>query len=195
MHVMTFWWGDKIEEFVFGGISTNTPWSLTFLCVSLICLCLVYEAIKLHQAKVRLSSIKARFKLISCQPPNESATLLSASELAQQRLNTVNQASTSTTATQPSPRVIFQDPSSLTSRCMQVAKEALIFFIQAVLGYFIMLAVMTYNGPVFIAVTLGMALGYFLFGHFTMGLNWESTKMHHTTFKCSTNCPNGGKKL
>lgn len=54
---------------------------------------------------------------------------------------------------------------------------------------------MSYNIPIFLTVVIGMALGYFLFGHFTMGLNMQSQTLSHTTFTCSTNCPNGGNEL
>lgn len=194
---MTFWWSGSIEDLVVKGVSAEDTLGVALLCLALIGLCLVYEAIKFHQARIRLTTLRDRFKMIACQPPNESATLLTAEELSQQRMHMAQQqavvASTSTNPAQPPapPRVMFHDPAPQ-QRCIQLSKEALIFFIQAVLGYFLMLAVMSYNGPVFLAVVVGMALGYFLFGHFTMALNCESQQLHHTTFKCSTNCPNGG---
>lgn len=192
MHSMTFWWGVKIEDLVIKGVHAEDAWGLTLLCISLIGLCLLYEAIKLQQARVRLATLQDRFKVIACQPPNESATLLTAAELSQQRQQQQTVASTSTGTPQVPPRVVFHDPAPR-QRLVQLSKEALIFLFQGVLGYFLMLAVMSYNAPIFIAVVVGMALGYFLFGHFTMGLNMQSQTLSHTTFKCSTNCPNGGK--
>lgn len=189
---MTFWWGVKIEDLVIKGVHAEDAWGLTLLCISLIGLCLLYEAIKLQQARVRLATLQDRFKVIACQPPNESATLLTAAELSQQRQQQQTVASTSTGTPQVPPRVVFHDPAPR-QRLVQLSKEALIFLFQGVLGYFLMLAVMSYNAPIFIAVVVGMALGYFLFGHFTMGLNMQSQTLSHTTFKCSTNCPNGGK--
>lgn len=196
MHSMTFWWGTTIEDLVIRGINAEDSWGMFLLCAALLGLCLLYEAVKYQQARVRLSTLRDRFKTIACQPPNESATLLTASELSQQRIHMVQQqtaavaGSSSSTPASP-PRVIFQDPAPR-QRFIQLGQETLIFLFQAVLGYFLMLAVMSYNGPVFIAVLMGMALGYFLFGHFTMGLNMESQQLHRTTFKCSSNCPNGG---
>lgn len=194
---MTFWWGNKIEDLVIRGVNAEDAWGLTLLCVSLIGLCLLYEAVKLQQARVRLATLQDRFKTIACQPPNESATLLTAAELSQQRMHMAQQsaaaavASTSSSTPAPPPRVVFQDPAPK-QRLVQLAKEALIFLFQGVLGYFLMLAVMSYNGPIFLAVVLGMALGYFLFGHFTMALNMQTQTLSHTTFKCSASCPNGG---
>lgn len=189
---MTFWWGVKLEDLVIKGVHAEDAWGLTLLCISLIGLCLLYEAIKLQQARVRLATLQDRFKVIACQPPNESATLLTAAELSQQRQQQQSVASTSTGTPPVPPRVVFHDPAPR-QRLVQLGKEALIFLFQGVLGYFLMLAVMSYNGPIFIAIVVGMALGYFLFGHFTMGLNMQSQTLSHTTFKCSTNCPNGGK--
>lgn len=197
MHAMTFWWGNKIEDLVIRGIHAEDAWGLTLLCIGLIGLCLLYEAIKLQQARVRLSTIQDRYKTIACQPPNESATLLTAAELSQQRIHMVHQtaavASTSTGSPPALPaRVVFHDPAPK-QRLIQLSKEAFIFLVQGVLGYFLMLAVMSYNGPIFLAVVLGMSAGYLLFGHFTMALNMQSQSLNHTTFKCSTSCPNGGK--
>lgn len=196
MHSMTFWWGNKIEDLVIRGIHSEDAWGLTLLCIGLIGLCLLYEAIKYQQARIRLTTIQDRYKTIACQPPNESATLLTAAELSQQRMHMAQQnaaavASTSNATPAAPPRVIFHDPAPK-QRLVQLAKEALIFLFQGVLGYFLMLAVMSYNGPIFLAVVLGMALGYFLFGHFTMALNMQSQTLSHTSFKCSTSCPNGG---
>lgn len=200
---MTFWWGPQIDGLVVSGIHTDDAWGLTLLCVGLVAFCLLYEALKFHQAKIRLATHRERFRMIACQPPNESATLLTGAELAQQRLQHAVAAAAHQQAQagpsssgqaampQPTPRIMFVDPAP-GQRCLQLAKEALIFLIQALLGYFLMLAVMSYNGPVVIAIVLGMALGYFLFGHLTMDLNWQSQRMNHTTFKCSTNCPEGG---
>lgn len=194
MHSMTFWWSDKVEDLVIRGINAEDTGGMILLCLGLAGLCILYEAIKFQQARIRLATIRNRFKTIACQPPNESATLLTAAELSQQRIHMAQQttatASTSSNTPAAPPRVLFQDAPR--QRLIQLAEEALIFLVQAVLGYFLMLAVMSYNGPIFLAVVGGMAIGYFLFGHFTMGLNMEGQRLHHTTFKCSTNCPNGG---
>ena len=199
MHSMTFWWGVQVEDLVIRGINAENGWGLTLLCLGLIGLCLLYEAIKLQQARLRLATLEDRFKMIACQPPNESATLLTAAELSQQRIHIMQQqtaampsTSAQSSSTPPTPpRVVFHDPAPV-QRLLQLGKEALIFLLQGVLGYFLMLAVMSYNGPIFLSVVLGMALGYLLFGHFTMGLNMRGQQLSHTTFKCSSNCPNGG---
>lgn len=51
-----------------------------------------------------------------------------------------------------------------------------------------MLAVMAYNGWLFVAVVLCMGLGYFLFGHISMKINMENVQARTTRIVCSPSC-------
>lgn len=52
-----------------------------------------------------------------------------------------------------------------------------------------MLAVMLYNGWLFLTVVLSMGLGYFLFGHISMKINMENVQARTTNVICSPACP------
>lgn len=42
--------------------------------------------------------------------------------------------------------------------------NSIIYLVQVSIAYMLMLAVMSYNGGIFIAIMCGLAFGYFLFG-------------------------------
>lgn len=56
-----------------------------------------------------------------------------------------------------------------------------------------MLCVMLFNGYLFIAVCLGMAVGYFLFGHLSMKTNMENLQAIQTKIICSARCAESGE--
>lgn len=72
-------------------------------------------------------------------------------------------------------------------------KDISIFAFHNILSYGIMLAVMMYNGYMFISVVLGAFIGYFLFGHISMKTNMENLQAIHTKIVCSSRCADSGK--
>jgi hypothetical protein len=56
-----------------------------------------------------------------------------------------------------------------------------------------MLAVMMYNGYMFISVVLGAFIGYFLFGHISMKTNMENLQAIQTKIVCSSRCADSGE--
>lgn len=72
-------------------------------------------------------------------------------------------------------------------------KEIAIFAFHNVLNYGLMLAVMVYNGYIFIAVAMGAFIGYFLFGHLSMKINMENLQAIQTKMICSTRCADSGE--
>jgi Ctr copper transporter family len=72
-------------------------------------------------------------------------------------------------------------------------KEMSIFAFHNALSYGLMLAVMMYNGYIFIAVVLGAFVGYFLFGHISMKTNMENLQAIQTKIICSSRCAESGE--
>lgn len=79
------------------------------------------------------------------------------------------------------------------SEVVDAVKEISIFLFHNVLNYGLMLAVMMFNGYMFIAVVLGAFVGYFLFGHLSMKTNMENLQAIQTKIICSTRCADSGK--
>lgn len=73
------------------------------------------------------------------------------------------------------------------------AKEISIFAFHNCLNYGLMLAVMMFNGYIFIAVAMGAFVGYFLFGHLSMKTNMENLQAIQTKIICSTRCADSGE--
>ncbi|GAB0086949.1 Copper transporter [Sergentomyia squamirostris] len=169
MHDMTFWWDASLHEFIFPGWNVVTVGGFIGVCILLSCLAVFYEVLKVHHIFIRLQSLR-RSQLLTprtpCAPPSgESDTLL----------------------TDPPHTVAFSSPNA--RRLIQLSKEALVFLFHTTLGYFIMLAVMMYNGFVFLTVVGALTLAYFFLGHISMRLHMEHVRARHTTIKCSTRCP------
>lgn len=72
-------------------------------------------------------------------------------------------------------------------------KEISIFVFHNILNYGLMLAVMIFNGYIFVSVALGAFVGYFMFGHLSMKTNMENLQAIQTKIICSTRCADSGK--
>lgn len=84
------------------------------------------------------------------------------------------------------------DPNSFSKRFCRLISETIVFFCHNSIGYAVMLGVMMYSGWMFVAVILGMGLGYFFFGHVSMKINMESIHARTAKVICSQTCPAGG---
>lgn len=78
---------------------------------------------------------------------------------------------------------------SFSKRLYRLSNETLMFFVHNSIGYIVMLAVMGYNGFMFLTVILAMGVGYFFFGHISMKINMESIQARTTNLVCATLCP------
>lgn len=63
---------------------------------------------------------------------------------------------------------------------------------QQCIGYVLMLSVMIYNVYLVIAIVLGYALGYFLFGQTAVKIKLKNCQVKRDTF-CMSDCGDPGK--
>lgn len=122
----------------------------------------------MHKTRTRAKAAREKQRSLSCSP-SENATLLSA--------ETTNGR--------------FSKPFLI--EIVDGLKEIIIFAFHNILNYGLMLAVMLFNGYIFVSVAMGAFVGYFLFGHLSMKTNMENLQAIQTKIICSTNCANSGK--
>lgn len=189
-HSMTFYWSSDIGDFFFNGLTINTPGAFSALCIVLVALSIVYEAMKVKTAPIfYYSHIEALDTPIA---PIHSAQVNSAkvrARAARERLR-----ATSCAPSETANLLVTEQQPANTDRCfsrrtLKLLGEAVVFLLHNTLGYALMLSVMIYNGYLFVMVVLGMGAGYFLFGHISMRVNMENMQARTVKVLCSPMCP------
>ncbi|XP_014204661.1 probable low affinity copper uptake protein 2 [Copidosoma floridanum] len=140
MH-MFYWLGVKIQDFIFHGYNITTVWGFVSTCIGLIALAIVYETMKISQIKLRQLTKQHNLPSPITQPTDSSSLLSRVSEVS----------------------VASVGP----FRCNAYTAwtvEVVHWSFHVTLGYFLMLAVMTYNGYISIALVAGSGIGYYIFG-------------------------------
>lgn len=117
------------------------------------------HSFQVHSARVRARAARERLRAASCAV-SETANLLASDATA----------AANGTAHRHTGKMLL---------------EAGVFLLHNTLGYALMLSVMLFNGYVFVAVVLGMGVGYFLFGHISMRVNMENMQARTTKVICA----------
>lgn len=183
---MTFFWTTDLGEFFLPGLDVNGVLPLALACLVAGVLSIVYEGIKVnyhlhfkrkvdafigipflqvHSATVRARAVREQIAAVSCAP---SETNLLVTD-------------------QNNSKTSFSD------RLCKLCNEAVVFLFHNSIGYIIMLSCMVYSGWLFIAVVLGMGLGYFMFGHISMKINMENVQARTNTVMCLPACAETGE--
>lgn len=134
MH-MTLYWGKEVT-LLFDSWKTDSWLSYSFTLLFCFFLSLFYQHLEARRLNFKLRSIP--------RPPAPSS---SSSDGQHFPINVP---------------IISSPPKAGLGLWVRVA-SSLLFGVNSTIGYFIMLAIMTYNGGVFLAVVLGLSVGYFLF--------------------------------
>lgn len=165
-HLMAFHWDTDVGLFLFPGLNITGIPALIGLCVVLILISIIYEAIKVFQTNSKSKTARERFR--SASSATETTNLL----LLERRHTHVN-----------------ASPNCNSKKFLNLFAQALVFLFQNVTSYMLMLAVMVYNIYVFVAIVLGLGLGYFLFGHISMRINMENIRARTTNALCNERNP------
>nr|XP_060613318.1 protein SLC31A2 [Anolis sagrei ordinatus] len=136
MMPMHFYFSDKVV-LLFDFWNVHTPAGMVLTVVIILLLAVLYEAIKV-----------GKLKLIQCAMPVVPPSI-SQEALGEPEITSINTGTAQLTGTSK-----FPFP-------WHVA-QTLIHVVQVVLGYMVMLAVMSYNSWVFIGVIVGSAIGYYV---------------------------------
>jgi len=144
-----FWLDYQLKDFLFKGLNTSSITGFLLLCISLIVLAIVFEGLKVvhAEAKIRTVSLYPRSQR-NLLSPHDSTTLLGEVPEDVRR-----------------------------KKALYYLTEVSIYVIQVVLGYLLMLSVMTYNGYVSMAILFGFAAGYAIFGQVLVERRIRNTQL------------------
>ncbi|XP_015596751.1 probable low affinity copper uptake protein 2 isoform X2 [Cephus cinctus] len=162
MH-MWYWFG-YLNEFLFKEFNVTTTWGVLSICLGLTALAIVYEAMKILQVFLRKQTIASLPHELSMQ--DEKSSLLS----------------------KISSRYLGRSTRLYCSSYLLWLLEVFHFTIHTTLGYFLMLAVMTYNVYVNIALVMGAGIGYFILGPTLVELNMAQYNNKRKDIKCNLEC-------
>lgn len=184
MH-MNFWWGTDIGDFFIKGFTINGSLGVTALCFTLFILSILSEGLKVSwKSCVNRQLILINWKISLFFKVHRAK---SRAKLAREQRRSVNSENTTLlsnneTGGQP-----------LLANILKGVIDVTIFSLHNILSYGLMLAVMMYNGYIFLAVVLGSFVGHFLFGHISMKTNMENLQAIQTKIVCSTRCADSGE--
>lgn len=164
---MTFWWSTEISDFFFDNLNIKGVSGLILLCFVLGLCSIFFESMKVHDVKRKARVARERLRA-SSYAASETANLLVDNSLVNPPLN---------------------------ERICKVLVDLMFFLCHNILGYALMLAVMVYNGYLFVAVILGMGVGYFIFGHKTMKINMENIQARTNNAVCTARYNDSGMLL
>ncbi|KZC11501.1 PREDICTED: probable low affinity copper uptake protein 2 [Dufourea novaeangliae] len=163
MH-MWFWFGDNLGSFLLPGYNVVTTPSFICTCVGLTALAILYEGMKILQIKIQQNNvIRMQEKRAGTSENSSLLSKLSSRSIGKQ---------------------FSLQCMSWSMWCLQVFH----WFIHTLFGYILMLAIMTYNVYVNIAIILGGCIGYWIFGPKLIELNLARFHKRQKLLNCDEEC-------
>lgn len=161
---MWFWFGNNLGNFLLPKYNVITTSSFFCTCLGLFALAILYEGMKVLQIKLHQSTST----LIQNQSPRISENSCLLSKISSRSIR-----------------------KHVSLHCMQWSTwsfQVFHWFVHTFLGYLLMLAIMTYNVYINIAIVLGGGLGYWIFGLKLIELNVERFFEKRTLLDCDKEC-------
>ncbi|XP_020298591.1 probable low affinity copper uptake protein 2 [Pseudomyrmex gracilis] len=160
MH-MWFWFDVNLGSFLFPGYNVTTLWGLVATCLGLAALAVLYEGMKVNHIYLQQITITSVPRTNSSS--SENLSLLS--KMTPKKFRSYTRCRS----------------------CFKWTLEVLHWSLHTTLGYILMLAVMTYNAYITIAIVIGGCLGYWIFGLTLVQLNMQRFR-HKPEVECDKNC-------
>lgn len=162
----SFWFDYKLTNFLFKDFNVSSIGGLLLLCCGFIALAILFELLKILHVDIKMKAILLRAPLnLSCVTA-DSVHLLPPGQEGTKR-----------------------------KRLLWFLAELGLYVVQIMLGYLVMLAVMSYNGFITIAIVLGATLGYCLSGHILMERQIKSTRLTAPCQMCITGSTRDGSPV
>ncbi|XP_034234952.1 copper transporter 5-like [Thrips palmi] len=151
---MTFWFSPDLGNFLFDGYVVQTTRAFIATCAGLGAMAVLLEFFKFWKMN---SKKKIAFSQMSNghNGGSETSALLTGSQLK-----------------------------TNVERILNVGTEVLVYFTQESLNWIVMLAIMGYNGYIFLSVLMGAGLGYAIFGESMAHAKIQSVKMKAAMIAC-----------
>ncbi|XP_032687746.1 probable low affinity copper uptake protein 2 [Odontomachus brunneus] len=163
MH-MTYWFGIDLGSFLFSGYDVTTVWGLLATCLGLAAFAVLYEAMKISQFYLQQFNIKSVPRMISSS--SESSSLLS----------------------KVTSRTFRISSHTRCGICFKWILQVLHWSLHTTFAYILMMAVMTYNVYVTVALVIGGSLGYWLFSPTLIQLKMQQFHRKQAIIECDKNC-------
>ncbi|XP_076755478.1 protein SLC31A2 isoform X1 [Xylocopa sonorina] len=164
MH-MWYWFGNNLGNFLLPGYNVVTTTSFFCTCLGLFALAILYEGTKVIQIKLQHSNVILAQK--QSQRTLENSCLLS--KISSRFIGT-----------------------HVSLQCIHWSAWTFQVFhwtLRTSLGYILMLAVMTYNVYISIAIVLGGCIGYWIFGPKFVEYNIKQYYEKQRLLDCDKECP------
>ncbi|KAG7153277.1 uncharacterized protein LOC121857753 isoform X1 [Homarus americanus] len=144
MH-MSYFFSSTVYDFLFKGVNIVTTWGMVSLCLGLVSLSVLAEGFKVARSQLLKVATSRRTGCSKYEIPERSPLLMSESFLGRRNQKLLYKR-----------RVKFH------------ILQSFFHVLHLIIGYILMLVVMTYNAYFTIAVVAGAGLGYFFFAVFDL---------------------------
>jgi len=157
---MSFWFGASVENLLFYGFDIHTGWGMFSTCLGLFSVTVLNEGLKsyrLHKARCNGQAKDEPAETMETEEISEPAT-----ERTMLLLSTTGRGHNSGSMSSVRRRRIVQENKDLEQRIGHFYLSVL-YLVQTAVSYLIMLAVMSFNVWIMVAVVAGATLGHRIF--------------------------------